>query len=490
MISTWSLALARFRTAQAPLCAVLLALLALCAPSVAAAGRIEAGTFTAHSTFDAPTPRRVTFQNPFDVPPIVVVLSDIAGSNSAALRITNVTTTGFDELILEPDAWDGPHVAQAIHYIAVEPGRHVLPGGSIIEAGRTVTSAIQRGSGVAGAASWQSVSFSSALPTTPSVISQIQSANSETRNVASQASRPFITATLSGLSPSGFLVALERSEADEGPAPSVEEIGWIALPAGGTGVFQAINSAAISWSAQTTSANIGGWDDGCFTNSFGLTSASAVVVAKKVTRNGGDGGWLRRCSLSSSQIGLVVDEDTSNDTERSHTNESASIFAFSDPFHANLTASLTVTKVRLATDDGTGGDLGIPGAVVTYLITVRNTGNAPPDEDSVVVTEELPTGLDFLVSDIGGSGSGPVDFTEGTPATGLICTFASLGSPSDCLSFSTDGSNYTYTPSDSGNGTDPGVRFVQIRPSGFMSGDTGSGAPQFTVRLRARVDAD
>ena len=394
---------------------VIIALAALCAPHSAWAGRIEAGTFSSTDTFGTPSAGRVTFQQPFDTPPIVVALPTDQGSNSGAIRITNVTTTGFDELVLEPEAWDGPHVSMDVHYIAVEPGRHILPGGQIIEAGRVTTSAMQRGGGVAGTRSWQPVAFTSALPSTPSVISQIQTANSETRNVPQQTSQPFITATLDALSPSGFNVALERSEAASGPIPSAETIGWIAFPAGGTGTFAATNGTTISWSALTTAANIRGWDDGCFTNSFGLTSGNAVVIAKKVTRNGGDGGWLRRCSLSSSTIGLVVDEDTEGDTERSHTSESASIFAFSDSFHANLSASLEVTKVRTSTASALGGDKAIPGAVVTYLITVRNTGNAPPDQDSVIVTEDLPGDLEFVVDDFGAPGSGPVVFTDGSP---------------------------------------------------------------------------
>ena len=463
----------------------LIVLATLLSASLAQAGRIEAGTFTAHDTFDNPNPVRVTFQQSFDVPPIVVVLSNNVGSNSAAMQITNVTTTGFDELIREADAFDGPHLAKDTHYIAVEPGRHLLPGGAVIEAGRISTAAVQRGSGVGGPATWQSVSFSSPLPTTPSVISQIQTANSETRPIATQTSQPFITATLSALSTSGFLVALERSEANQGPTPSTETIGWIAFPSGANGTFTATNSDTIQWSALTTTANIRGWDDGCFTNGFGLTS---VVIAKKVTRNGGDGGWLRRCSLSSSQIGLVVDEDTARDTERSHTGESASIFAFSQSFHANLAADLDVTKVRLSVDDGRGGDFGIPGALVTYLITVRNAGNAPPDPGTLIVTESIPTGLKFVVTDLSGTGSGPVEFAQGSPATGLTCAFVALTAPSDCLFFSTDGLDFSYSPSDSGDGTDEDVRFIQIRPSGFMNGDSGSGAPQFTLRMRARID--
>ena len=82
------------------------------------AGRIEAGTFTAHQTFNPNIGlERISFQQTSDTVPIVVALADSVGGNSASIRITNVTTTGFDELILETDNFDGGHLAQRVHYI-------------------------------------------------------------------------------------------------------------------------------------------------------------------------------------------------------------------------------------------------------------------------------------------------------------------------------------------------------------------------------------
>ncbi len=466
---------------------VLTALCLLFIAQTASAGRIEAGSFTAHNTGANGNPVTIAFQQPFDTTPIVIALSDSAGPASAAIRITNITTTGFDELIIESDNWDGPHAAQNVHYIAVEPGRHVLPDGRIVEAGRINTAAVQHGAGVAGATSWATVSFSSALPTTPSVIAQIQTANSETRTVASQTSRPFITAAISTVTTTGFQVALERSEAQNGPAPTTETIGWIAFSAGLTGTFPETGGTPITWSAVNTPINIAGWSNGCFTNGFGQTSGSRIAIAKKITRRGGDGGWLRRCSFSSTTIGLRVDEDTSRDNERSHTTEAASVIAFSQAFHANLRAELSATKIRFATT-GTYGDFNVPGATVEYVITVSNTGNSPPNYDSVTVIEELPPELALVVTDFGVPGSGPLQYSDGSPATGLTCNFVSLSSPSDCYAFSTDGTDFTYTPTIGPDGTDPAIAHVRIVPVGYMAANTGSGSPSFEIRLRARIN--
>lgn len=471
-----------------------IAVMGLFLSAPAQAGRIEAGTFTAHDTFQNKTTVRVSFQEPFDTPPIVIVLPSQAGNNSASIQITNIGTDGFDEVILEPDNWDGEHVAMVVPYIAVEPGRHVLPGGTVIEAGFEDLSNVQFGTGFSGGvASWRSVSFSAPLAGTPLVLHQLQSANSETRNVPDQSSRPHITSIAQSLSPSGFQLALDRSQANSGPFPSTETVGWVAIESGLNGSFRDIAGNSVNWSSRTTTANIRGWDNGCFGQAHGVAGATnPIVVAKKITRNNNDGGWLRYCSINGSTITLRVDEDRDQDNERSIATadaEAAAIMAFSRAFHANLRAQLNVTKVRTSISNANGSDFGLPGGVVTYLITVNNSGNAPPNEDSVIVTERIPAELDLLLADFGGAGNGPVDFDEGTPAPNITCSFGGFADTSDCFSFSTDGVDYSYVPSDSGDGTDPNLRFVRIQPSGFMNGDdgAGAGAPNFRLRLRARI---
>lgn len=39
-------------------------------------------------------------------------------------------------------------------------------------------------------------------------------------------------------------------------------------------------------------------------------------MAGKSSRNGSDGGWLRRCTLTSTLVSVVNDEDTYQDTDR------------------------------------------------------------------------------------------------------------------------------------------------------------------------------
>jgi uncharacterized repeat protein (TIGR01451 family) len=215
------------------------------------------------------------------------------------------------------------------------------------------------------------------------------------------------------------------------------------------------------------------------------------VVAKKLSRNNADGGWLRYCTINGTNVSLRVDEDRDQDTERAIATadaERAGIVAFSASFHALLEADLDITKSLVAVDDQLGGDFRVPGALADYLITVSNSGNSPPNQNSVVVTEALPPETSLVLADFGAPGSGPVAFQQGAPPSTLSCTFISFASTGDCYEFSVDGVNFGYTPSDSGDGTDPMVRFVRIRPSGFMAPDTGGGSPAFELRLRVQIE--
>lgn len=460
--------------------------------SNAYAGRIEAGTFTAHDTLAVGTraPEFVPFQQTFDVAPIVVAISDERGGNSASIRISNVTTTGFNELILEPDNFDGRHLDQQVHYIAIEPGRHVLPDGTVIEAGFTNTSATQFGTGVAGSLGFTNVSFSRPLTPNVSVISQIQTFNSETRDVANQSSQPHITALAVNPTSSGFQLALERSQANSGPIPSVETVGWIAFPAGQNGTIPDIGGANVTWSSVNSGTNIGA-RNGCFTNSFGQTSGSRIVVAKKNSRNNPDGGWLRFCSLSSTTIGVFIEEDTDQDAERG-TNaaefESASIIAFDRAFHSELSADINITKIsENFIDEITTSGFSIPGTIFDYVINISNSGNSRPNFDTVVALDSLPAQIAFVIDDIDASGSGPIRVADGAVASELNYIFDGLSSTTDSLDFSIDGSDFTYTPVDSGDGTDPNITHIRIRFFGAMAPLSGGTASSLQLRFKAKI---
>jgi hypothetical protein len=130
----------------------------------------------------------------------------------------------------------------------------------------------------------------------------------------------------------------------------------------------------------------------------------------------------------------------------------------------------------------------IPGAIKQYAITVTNQGSGASDANSIKVGDAIPVQGELVVTDLGGAGSGPVSFSDGSPTSGLSYTFTSLASGTDSLEFSNNGgTTWTYTPTANGNGTDPAVTNIRISPTGAFAAMSGPTAPSFTLQFRMRV---
>jgi len=153
-------------------------------------------------------------------------------------------------------------------------------------------------------------------------------------------------------------------------------------------------------------------------------------------------------------------------------------------------ASLTILKsVQTISDPihGTTNPYNIPGAQMLYTIQVTNSGGGSTDTDTVVVNDTIPANTDLRVTDLGGAGSGPVLFINGSPVSGLTYTFTSLGNLTDDLEFSTDGVDWTYAPTADANGVDTNVRYIRINPKSAMLGNGGGGDPNFQLRFMVVV---
>ncbi len=130
----------------------------------------------------------------------------------------------------------------------------------------------------------------------------------------------------------------------------------------------------------------------------------------------------------------------------------------------------------------------IPGSYVDYTITASNSGGGPVDPGTLVITDPLPPNVSLFVGDLGGAGSGPVEFTDGTGAasSGLSLDFGGLADLGDDIEFSMDGADWDYVPSPDADGFDPAVQHIRIRPTGSFLGT--SGPPRtFELRIRVRV---
>jgi hypothetical protein len=136
-------------------------------------------------------------------------------------------------------------------------------------------------------------------------------------------------------------------------------------------------------------------------------------------------------------------------------------------------------------ENGTVNPKAIPGAIITNIVTVSNSGADAADANSFFISQAVPSNAALRVSDFDGSTAGPVQFSDGSPASGLTYTFLGLGNAGDDVGFSDDnGSSYLYAPVPGADGSDPAVTNIRINPKGIFNGSSGGGDPgaQFAFR--------
>ena len=146
---------------------------------------------------------------------------------------------------------------------------------------------------------------------------------------------------------------------------------------------------------------------------------------------------------------------------------------------------LSVTKASETQSDpinAAGGPYAIPGAVVEYTVSVGNAGLGPVDSDTLEISDVVPAGTALLVQTASGDA---ISLIDGTPSSGLNYDFATD------VSYSSNpggGAPYNYTPVPDSNGFDPLVTGFLVEPGGAMAGDSGSGAPNFDIVFRVRIE--
>ncbi len=152
--------------------------------------------------------------------------------------------------------------------------------------------------------------------------------------------------------------------------------------------------------------------------------------------------------------------------------------------YPNLVHRKTVAVVSDPVN-GTTNPKSIPGALEDYTLRVSNTGQGTHDVDAMSIEDAIAPDVELFVGDLGGAGSGPVVFTQGSPTSTLTWTFTSLASAADDIEFSSDGgATWSYVPAVT---YDPAVTNVRLAPSGRIAGSLGAGDPYFELRFRVRV---
>jgi hypothetical protein len=153
--------------------------------------------------------------------------------------------------------------------------------------------------------------------------------------------------------------------------------------------------------------------------------------------------------------------------------------------------TLLVAKTVAPTSDpinGTTNPKSIPGSVQLYNVRVTNQGSGPVDNNAVAIVDSVPANTRLFVGNLGGAGSGPIAFVNGSPSSALTWTFTALNSTTDDVDFSNDnGATWTYVPVPDANGYDAAVTTMRLRPKGTMPGN-GGGNPYFELRFRVTVN--
>ena len=381
---------------------------------------LEANQVTLNDTNMTPTFTSVSFLQTYPTPPLVFVLPTNENTDPAAIRIRNVTTTGFEMAQVEPEPQDGRSVPMTVDYIAMTEGVFTLPDGRTIEAGTHTTQTVQHGSGVPGGEGWDTVNFSSSF-SNPSVLLQIQDFANEYNNPPNTTSRPWLTASIRNVGNTSFQTALERSEVNDGNPATIntdETIAYLAIDGNVQGSFPA-QGTTILYETIVSADSILGWDnENCagnvgeripFVNSY---TATPLAIAHTRRHDGADGGWIRRCFLDNDEIGLAYDEDIFRDSERLHTTEQASILVFSEAFCYPTCVGSVIDHYDI--------DFASPSGITCLPVDVTITAK---DNTNTTVNHTSDTTIDFVTSTGRGTWSstasaGTGTVTPGTPGNG------------------------------------------------------------------------
>jgi MSHA biogenesis protein MshQ len=296
----------------------------------------------------------LTFKNTYEADqpvPLVFVMSTIESENTnksqlitelpSSLRVSNVTHQGANVVQLVAPHEKSAHGVkfkqapmQDIDYFVMEPGVLELSNGSKIVANSLFTSrTISKGdkeNNTGEIIDFSQYGLSSDFTSVPGVLVEPQTKNNTTA---------WFTGYAGAVGKKQFRLALERSEVTSNN--SVDNNEKVAFVAGQGAGF--VNGKKF-WlgQAETTNTTKNETDKifnpvikGCklaYTDiSEGNFDSPPILVATKNSRNGGNGGWLRRCDLQKDKVSFIVEEDMNKDSERAHAAEKAGFFMFEEP---------------------------------------------------------------------------------------------------------------------------------------------------------------
>ena len=216
-------------------------------------------------------------------------------------------------------------------------------------------------------------------------------------------------------------------------------------------------------------------------------TVAATVGTGVITFSGG--------TLALGQASCAVLVNVLSATAGTYNNLPANVTGFGTNIINSATATLTVgtpslvfMKTVSVTSDPVNlaiNPKNIPGAEVLYNLRVTNTGAGTVDSNTTLITDPIPVNTELFVGDLGGVGSGPIVFVQGSPTTTLTWTYTALNNLTDDVDFSNDnGLSWTYVPTPP---YDASVNRIRLNPKGTLAGASGGLNPYFELRFRVRL---
>lgn len=120
--------------------------------------------------------------------------------------------------------------------------------------------------------------------------------------------------------------------------------------------------------------------------------------------------------------------------------------------------------------NGTSNPKSLPGGKRRMIVNVTNPDLVPVDKDTLGLNLWVPVGTSVALDGDGTTSGSFLNFTEGTPASALTVNYATPGSATDDVDFSSDrGVSWNYVPVAGDTISQSAVTNVRVRPKGTMA---------------------
>jgi PKD repeat protein len=242
--------------------------------------------------------QRVSFQTPFTDPIVVANPLSGDGADPAVVRVYGIDRDGFWIRVQEWDYLDGQHPDETVSYMVIERGRHQLPDGAWVEAGRLANGTI----------AFTAATFSEPFTQVPVVFAAVTSINEADA----------VLTRMRAISVTGFQIRTQEQQSNRQKhlPESIDYIAWEPSFGVVNGLRYEVGliGSGISSKGQTL----------VYQAAF---AQPPMLAADMQTMNGADPASLRWRNRNEAAAELWVSEEQSKDTETGHTAESVGYFA-------------------------------------------------------------------------------------------------------------------------------------------------------------------